>query len=165
MVWAPNRDGVELLLKQPGYRARVPMTRGELGYYCAAVDSIAPGTKYMYRLDGPTSGPTQPLAISLMGYTARQRSWIFIIRVDGMQWKGCALEDSVFYELHVGTYTREGTFRALIPRLGQLKDLGVTTIELMPIAQFPGGRNWGYDGVYPYAPQNTYGTPRDCRNW
>ena len=63
------------------------------------------------------------------------------------------------YELHVGTYTPEGTFDALIPHLAYLADLGITTIELMPVAQFPGSRNWGYDGVYPFAPQNSYGGP------
>jgi len=164
VVWAPNRNAVELLLKQPGSSRLVPMTRGELGYHCAVVNGVAPGTKYTYRLDGPSErpdpasryqpdgvhGPSEVVDTSAFAWT-------------DAQWKGCALEESVFYELHVGTYTREGTFRALIPHLAQLKDLGVTTIELMPIAQFPGGRNWGYDGVYPYAPQNTYGTPHDLQ--
>jgi len=164
VVWAPSRDGVELLLKQPGNVREVPMTRGELGYYRAAVDNIAPGTKYMYRLDGaderpdPASryqpdgvhGPSAVVDLSSFAWTDNE-------------WKGRTLEDSVFYELHVGTYTRERTFSALIPRLGQLQELGITTIELMPIAQFPGGRNWGYDGVYPFAPQNTYGTPRELQ--
>jgi len=164
VVWAPNRNAVELLLKQPGPSRAVPMTRGELGYYRAVVDGVAPGTKYNYRLDGsnerpdPVSryqpdgvhGPSEVLDPSAFAWT------------DG-EWQGVPLEDSVFYELHVGTYTPEGTFRALKSRLSQLKDLGVTTIELMPIAQFPGGRNWGYDGVYPYAPQNTYGRPHDLQ--
>jgi maltooligosyltrehalose trehalohydrolase len=152
------------VLKPPGASRIVPMTRGELGYYRAVVDDIAPGTKYSYRLDGSNERPDpasryQPdgvhgpsAVLDLSGFT-----WT------DAQWKGRALDESVFYELHVGTYTREGTFAALISRLGHLKDLGVTTIELMPIAQFPGGRNWGYDGVYPYAPQNTYGTPRDLQ--
>ena len=66
----------------------------------------------------------------------------------------------IFYEIHTGTFTREGTFEAIIPYLDYLKnDLGVTAIELMPVAQFPGGRNWGYDGTYLYAPQNSYGGP------
>ncbi len=70
------------------------------------------------------------------------------------------MPSSIFYELHVGTYTREGTFEAIISKLDELADLGVTTVELMPIAQFPGARNWGYDGVHPFAAQNTYGGPR-----
>ena len=65
----------------------------------------------------------------------------------------------VFYEIHVGTFTPEGTFDAIIPRLRELKDLGVTAIELMPVAQFPGQRNWGYDGVFPFCVQNSYGGP------
>ena len=75
-------------------------------------------------------------------------------------WRGIAREDLVIYELHVGTFTPEGTFDAIIPRLPQLLSLGVTAVELMPVAQFPGDRNWGYDGVYPYAVQNSYGGPR-----
>ncbi|MGB3585680.1 MAG: malto-oligosyltrehalose trehalohydrolase, partial [Tunicatimonas sp.] len=72
-------------------------------------------------------------------------------------WKGIALRDMVIYELHVGTFTSEGTFEAIIDKLDYLKDLGINTIELMPIAQFPGNRNWGYDGVYPFAAQHSYG--------
>jgi len=78
-------------------------------------------------------------------------------------WKGLQLADSVFYELHVGTFTNEGTFNALRAVLDRLAALGVTTIEIMPIAQFPGSRNWGYDGVYPFAVQNSYGTPHDLQ--
>ena len=75
-------------------------------------------------------------------------------------WRGVSREDLVIYELHVGTFTPEGTFDAIIPRFEQLLSLGVTAIEIMPIAQFPGERNWGYDGVHPYAVQNSYGGPR-----
>ncbi len=78
-------------------------------------------------------------------------------------WEGIPLEDYIVYEVHVGTYTREGTFDALIPHLGRLKKLGVTAVELMPVAQFPGQRNWGYDGVYPFAVQNSYGGPEGLR--
>jgi maltooligosyltrehalose trehalohydrolase len=74
-------------------------------------------------------------------------------------WSGIPLEQYVLYELHVGTFTRHGTFDAIIPRIRELRDLGITAIELMPVAQFPGKRNWGYDGVYPFAVQNSYGGP------
>ena len=74
-------------------------------------------------------------------------------------WKGIDLKEMVIYELHVGTFTPEGTFSSAIKRLGDLKDLGINALEIMPIAQFPGDRNWGYDGVYPYAVQNSYGGP------
>ena len=68
-------------------------------------------------------------------------------------------EELVFYELHVGTFTPQGTFEAMLARLPELRELGVTALELMPVAQFPGPRNWGYDGVLPYATQNSYGGP------
>jgi maltooligosyltrehalose trehalohydrolase len=72
-------------------------------------------------------------------------------------WRGIPLTDYIFYELHVGAFPHEGTFDAIIPYLNALKDLAITALELMPIAQFPGMCNWGYDGVYPYAPQVSYG--------
>jgi len=78
-------------------------------------------------------------------------------------WRGIALEDVVFYELHVGTFSAEGTFRAAVEKLGYLKELGVTAVELMPLADFAGDRNWGYDGVAPFAPARCYGTPNDLR--
>ena len=74
-------------------------------------------------------------------------------------WSGIPLADYIFYELHVGTFTAEGTFDAAISHLDYLKELGITAIEMMPVAQFPGARNWGYDGVYPFAVQNSYGGP------
>ena len=74
-------------------------------------------------------------------------------------WKGVALPDLVFYELHIGTFTSEGTFTSAIPRLRELHELGITALEIMPVGQFPGTRNWGYDGVQPYAAQNSYGGP------
>ena len=73
--------------------------------------------------------------------------------------RACDQADLVFYEIHVGTFTPEGTFEAIIPRLKDLRDLGITALEIMPVGQFPGSRNWGYDGVLPYAAQNTYGGP------
>jgi maltooligosyltrehalose trehalohydrolase len=80
-------------------------------------------------------------------------------RWSDQEWRGIPLEDYLIYELHTGTFTPEGTFESLIPRLPYLRDLGVTAIELMPVAEFPGRRNWGYDGVGLYAPQSTYGGP------
>ena len=105
--------------------------------------------------------PIQLRASNSRAFTARRRPWT-LSRSTGpiSAWKGRDLASSIFYELHVGTYTPEGTFDAVIPHLDDLADLGITTIELMPVAQFPGARNWGYDGVHPYAAQNSYGGPQ-----
>ena len=81
------------------------------------------------------------------------------IRLDGLGWRGLTLDELVIYELHVGTFTEEGTFDASIPRLAALRELGVTAIEVMPIATFPGERGWGYDGLYTFAPHPAYGGP------
>ena len=81
-----------------------------------------------------------------------------------MGWKGKALDEYIIYELHVGTFTKEGTFEAIIPHLSYLRDtVGITAIELMPVAEFPGRRNWGYDGVHPFAPQSSYGGPHGMK--
>src|SRR6185369_2053257 len=128
------------------------------------VDDVRPGAKYSYRFPNsqrrpdPTSrrqpegvhGPSELVDLQSFNWTDRD-------------WKGLPLERSVFYELHVGTFSREGTFDAVRARLDHLAALGVTTVELMPIAQFPGSRNWGYDGVYPFAVQNSYGGPEGLR--
>jgi maltooligosyltrehalose trehalohydrolase len=162
VVWAPLRQQVDVQLHQQGKRRSLPMERDALGYHRVVANNVSAGDTYFYRLDGsqerpdPAShyqpegvhGPSQ--IVDLSGF-----SWTDV------DWKGLPLEEHIFYELHVGTFTQQGTFRSIIPCLDRLVDLGVTTIELMPIAQFPGSRNWGYDGVYPYAPQNTYGTPSD----
>ena len=81
----------------------------------------------------------------------------FVWRDNG--WKGMPLAEYIIYELHVGTFTPQGTFDGAISRLDYLCELGITAVELMPVAQFPGERNWGYDGTYPFAPQNSYGGP------
>src|SRR6185312_11147544 len=79
------------------------------------------------------------------------------------QWKGRPWDDAVIYELHVGAFTRAGTFRAAIEKLDYLAETGITAIELMPVADFPGTRNWGYDGVLPFAPDSSYGRPEELK--
>jgi maltooligosyltrehalose trehalohydrolase len=157
-VWASKRAAVELHLTAPTDRT-VPMAPSDLGYFEVTLDGIEPGTRYLYRLDGRTERPDpasrfqpttvhEPSAVVDPAFPWTDRSW-----------HGLPLDKYVLYELHVGAFTPEGTFDAVIPRLDQLVDLGVTAIELMPVAQFPGRRGWGYDGVYPFAPQNSYGGP------
>ena len=118
-----------------------------------------PGCRYFYRLHGQQDFPDPASRFQPEGVHGPSQvvepgfSW------DDGHWSGLPLGDYVIYELHVGTFTPEGTFDAVIPYLDELKDLGITALELMPVAQFPGGRNWGYDGVFPFAAQNSYGGP------
>lgn len=140
------------------------MERDSFGYFRAIVDVVEPGGRYLYRLDGGETRPDPASRFQPEGvHTVSQVVDSAAFRWTDQSWQGVALRDSVFYELHVGTFTRQGTLTALIPHLDRLADLGITTIELMPLSQFPGGRNWGYDGVFPFALQNSYGTPADLQ--
>ena len=158
LLWAPNARSVRLQLCPSD--ELIGMEPLPHGYYHAQVKQIEAGTQYLYRLDDQRGLPDpasrfQPQGVHGPSQTVDTGSFLWT----DQDWKGIPLESSIFYELHVGTYTQEGTFDALIPHLAYLADLGITTIELMPIAQFPGSRNWGYDGAYPFAPQNSYGGP------
>jgi maltooligosyltrehalose trehalohydrolase len=142
------------------------MQRDVMGYHTIVVDDVGPGTKYLYRLGDSRDRPDPASRRQPEG--VHDPSELVDLRDFGWtdsDWKGVPLEDSVFYELHVGTFSRAGTFAALLDSLDELSALGVTTIEIMPIAQFPGSRNWGYDGAYPFAVQNSYGTPRDLQHF
>lgn len=161
-VWAPYAKRVELCITAPK-AYDLEMAPAEGGYFRAVLESVEPGTRYLYRLDGGKLRPDpasryQPSGVHEPSQVPAQQE----LR-SGSSWKGLALEDYVVYELHVGTFTPEGTFAAIIPRIDHLLSLGVTAIELMPVAQFPGERNWGYDGVYPFAVQNSYGGPEGLR--
>ena len=157
-VWAPRAKKVELHITFPNERI-VPMQSAERGYFYADVPDIRSGALYYYRLDDGRERPDPASRFQPQGVHGPSQvvendfPW-----TDG-DWRGLALEKYVLYELHVGTFTPEGTFDAIIPRIAALKELGITAIELMPVAQFPGTRNWGYDGVYPYAVQESYGGP------
>jgi len=125
---------------------------------------MRPAARYLYRLNNSLEFPDPASRLQPEGvHGSSQVVDLRPFEWTDSDWKGIPLEDVVFYELHVGTFTEEGTFAALIPHLDRLADLGVNTIELMPIAQFPGARNWGYDGVYPFAVQNSYGSHRDLQ--
>jgi len=158
-VWAPHREKVELHIVAPRER-RVAMTRTEHGYHEAIVDDCAEGTRYLYALDGGNERPDPASRHQPDGVHKASEVIASDFEWHDRGWTGVALEDYVVYELHVGTFTEEGTFDAIIPRLDRLKELGVTAIELLPIAQFPGERNWGYDGTYVSAAQSSYGGPR-----
>lgn len=158
LVWAPFAKRVALQALEPTPMC-VPMEELERGYFHYSGSNIPPGALYMYRLDETKQRPDP--ASRYQPYGVHQGSQIRCSKFswDDSRWKGIALPSAVFYEAHVGTFTPEGTFDAIIPRLPELKSLGITMLELMPVAQFPGDRNWGYDGVYPYAVQNSYGGP------
>jgi maltooligosyltrehalose trehalohydrolase len=157
-VWAPFVDKVEVRIVSPR-ESIVELERDEQGDHQGIIEEVEPGTLYLYRLDGEKERPDpasrfQPQSVHGPSQVVNPDfSW----KDDG--WYGLPLWDYIIYELHVGTFTAEGTFEAIIPHLEQLKNLGITAIELMPVAQFPGGRNWGYDGTYPFAVQNSYGGP------
>jgi len=135
------------------------MERGKRGYHHAIAGDIAPGVLYLFRLDGVLERPDPASRHQPQG--VHGPSCVTDPRFDWSDdsWTGLALRDYVLYELHVGTFTAEGTFDAAVSRLDDLRDLGVTALELMPVAQFPGSRNWGYDGVFPFAVQDSYGGP------
>jgi maltooligosyltrehalose trehalohydrolase len=164
-VWAPFRKNVTVRILTAGDRF-VQMERDERGYWQAYVNDAGPGTRYLYRFDGEMERPDpashfQPENVH--GPSAIVDHAAFTWEDDS--WKGIPLASMIIYELHVGTFTPEGTFDASIPRLDDLRDLGVTAVELMPVAQFPGERNWGYDGVYPFAVQNSYGGPEGLKRF
>lgn len=130
------------------------------GYFRVVVADLKADARYTYRLDGRTSRPDPASRFQPAGVHGPSQ----LVDTGGFDWhdagwRGRALDEYILDELHVGTYTSEGTFAALVPHLDRLADLGITAIELMPVAQFPGERNWGYDGAYPFAVQNSYGGP------
>jgi maltooligosyltrehalose trehalohydrolase len=158
-VWAPKRENVLLhVLGDSGQVAR--MEKDERGYHHATLGNLDTGDRYLYRLEGLYERPDPASRFQPDGvHGPSQLVDLRTFQWSDSYWKGRPLGTSIFYELHVGTYTPEGTFDAVTERLPELVDLGVTTIELMPVAQFPGSRNWGYDGVYLFSPQNSYGGP------
>ncbi len=154
-VWSPKRERVELQIIAP-YDRIIPMEK-KGGYHEAVVDA-RPGVRYYYLLDG-IQRPDPASRFQPQGVHGASEVIDSAFDWHDAAWKAIALEDYVIYELHVGTFTPEGTFDAAIPKLDRLKELGITAIELLPIGQFPGTRNWGYDGVYINAVQNSYGGP------
>jgi maltooligosyltrehalose trehalohydrolase len=156
-VWAPLIDFVEVRLLRGNRRIR--LEKRERGYHEAVVEGAGPGDLYYFCLgpDRERPDPTSRLQPEgVHGPSAvvdEQFSW------DGTPWSGLALDDYVIYELHVGTFTSEGTFESIIAQLDYLTDLGITALELMPVGEFPGARNWGYDSVYPFAAHHAYGGP------
>lgn len=156
-VWSPLRQRVTVKILSPEERL-IDLELDEQGYWSKTVDNIPPGSRYFYQLDGNVTHPdpasySQPDGVHQASEVIDQNRFVW----QDHDWKSISLDELIVYELHVGTFTPEGTFTAIIPRISELLELGINAIELMPIGQFPGYRNWGYDGTYPYAPQNSYG--------
>jgi maltooligosyltrehalose trehalohydrolase len=159
-VWAPHCRTVDVLVSG---RA-VSLVPSDGGVFTGRADGVLPSARYWYRLDGGHARPDpasrfQPDGVH--GPSAVVDPAAF--RWTDQHFRGHARRDLVIYELHVGTFSRAGTFEAVIPHLAALVDLGVTAVELMPVAEFAGPRGWGYDGVYLYAPHSGYGGPRGLR--
>ena len=158
LVWAPRAEKVEVHFKYPGERV-VSMEPQGKGYFHAMVADVEPNAIYLYRLNGVTERADPASRLQPQGVHGPSQVVDTPFRWDDAGWRGLPLQNYVLYELHIGTFSPEGTFDAVVPRLEELRRLGITAMELMPVAQFPGNRNWGYDGVYPYAVQNSYGGP------
>ena len=156
-VWSPDRERVELRIVAPDERT-IPMQKNAGGYHVAVADARE-GARYYYVLDG-IQRPDPASRFQPEGVHGASEVVDSNFEWHDAHWQGIALENFVLYELHVGAFTPDGTFDAIIPKLDALKELGITAVELLPIGQFPGDRNWGYDGVYINAVQNSYGGPR-----
>jgi maltooligosyltrehalose trehalohydrolase len=158
-VWAPFIRNVDVHILSPRETAQ-PLERQARGYHEGILSGVEAGSLYMYRLDGEKERPDPASKYQPQGVHGPSEVTDSRFPWEDGGWSGVPLKDYVIYELHVGAYTAEGNFEAIIPHLDELKALGVTAIELMPVGQFPGSRNWGYDGVYPFAVQNSYGGPQ-----
>lgn len=159
--WAPYADS--LALKKEGADA-FPLVSAGNGYWEASDLQVSVGDRYyLYRdeqqlLPDPVS-LFQPEGLQGPSEVFDTQDFLW----DEGPWKGLQMHDLILYELHTGTFSPSGDFRGILDKLDHLCDLGITAIEVMPVAQFPGGRNWGYDGVFPFAVQNSYGGPRELQ--
>lgn len=161
-LWAPGASTVMLRLEEAG--VTLPMTAQDGGWHEIVTGRARPGSRYRFEMPDGLEVPDpasryQPDDVHGPSEVVDPRTY----RWSDLDWKGRPWHETVLYELHVGTFTPEGTFRAAIDRLDHLAGLGVTAIELLPLADFPGRRNWGYDGVLLYAPDSVYGRPEDLK--
>jgi maltooligosyltrehalose trehalohydrolase len=163
-LWAPAARRVELCLPEEAPELMLPMEAEASGWFNLVTSQARCSSRYQFRIDGGHRVPDpasrcQPDDVHGPSRVVDPQAWEWS---DG-HWCGRPWEEAVFYELHVGSFTPEGTFRAAAQKLDHLVDLGVTALQLMPLAEFPGRRDWGYDGVLPFAPESGYGTPEDLK--
>ncbi len=163
-LWAPAVADVALVLEQRGRTRDLPMPAVGEGWFSVHVDDARAGDRYRFRLPDGLCVPDpasrrQPDGVHGASEVVDPTTFAW----PDDRWRGRPFHEAVFYELHVGAFTASGTFGAAAERLAGLAALGVTAIELMPLATAPGTRNWGYDGVYPFAPEARYGSPNDLK--
>ncbi len=163
-LWARPGAKIELVIEGDPSRPTIAMSSHKDGIYRAHVDGAGPGTRYWFKIDGAGPFPDPASRYQPLGVHGPSQ----VVALEEFQWKvndfpGPSLRELVIYELHVGAFTPAGTFLALIEKLDYLRELGINAVELMPIADFAGEHNWGYDGVSSYAPAHSYGTPDDLR--
>ena len=161
-VWAPKRTRVDVMLGEQA----VALTPEENGYFSGVAPSARAASRYKFRLDGGDSFPDPASRYQPGGPHGESQ----VVDPSGFQWtdsgwRGAGAKRQVLYELHFGTFTSQGTFSAAAEQLAELAGLGVTTVEIMPIAEFPGRFGWGYDGVDLFAPYHGYGQPDDFRGF
>lgn len=155
-LWAPLAKSVEVLLMKSNKKH--PLKEASYGYWFLNTKDLESGDQYKFVLDGEKELP-DPASLSQTDgvHGSSQAVNVYDFNWTDQSWENYPLKDYILYELHVGTFTPQGTFALLETKLDYLKELGITAIEIMPIAQFSGERNWGYDGVFPFAVQNSYG--------
>ena len=157
-MWAPLAESVDLL--QTETNKKYPLKEASYGFWELETNALEPGDLYRFVLNDEKELP-DPASLS-QPESVHGPSQVIDLQYNwtDQDWKNPDLKEYIFYEIHTGTFTPEGTFAAIEQKLDYLKDLGITAVELMPVAQFPGERNWGYDGVFPFAVQNSYGGPK-----
>ena len=158
-LWAPAAKRVDLLLDRA-----MPMARGDGGWYTAHARDAAAGTRYRFRIDDEIDVPDPASAFQprdVFGPCEVINHGAYPWRA--ADWRGRPWHETVILETHVGTFTPEGSYRSAIDKLDHLVETGITALELMPLADFAGRRNWGYDGVLWYAPDSAYGRPEDLK--
>ncbi|MEM8853696.1 MAG: alpha-amylase family glycosyl hydrolase, partial [Pseudomonadota bacterium] len=158
-LWAPDQSLVSLRTSA----GDLAMNREEEGWFALTTDAVPVGGAYSFVLEDGFVVPDPAARAQVESVHGPSK----LVDPSAYRWVNPCLrrpwEEAVIYELHIGTFTEEGTFRSAIEKLADLRDLGVTAVELLPVAQFGGDRGWGYDGVLPYAPHQAYGTPEDLK--
>jgi maltooligosyltrehalose trehalohydrolase len=155
-IWAPLVQTVDILFNSNNV---IPLQKESFGYWQNNTSDLKPGDRYKILLNNKDSFP-DPASLSQPGGVHEASECIDLNEIRKLSsgtWNGLALQDVILYELHVGTFSSEATFEGIASRLPYLKELGITAINIMPVAAFPGKRNWGYDGAYPFAVHNAYG--------